>query len=218
MNNKILARIVALVLAVMMLGTVSFATQELTTPTPTGTVTADGQKTVLAFATNTLNDTEYTDGTDVIVAVIQDTTVPATITVDKLRVGDMKYVTFLFGNANGGTYSSQLEVGEEEEITVTFANEVTIGGTLYKEVAYAHYTYTVPTGMKVTKYGLNFNSYKNGEEVGTAKFLGHENTAVAADTTINFGAVIFAVPYGELETAGKTVGAKAVIETANVTE
>ncbi|MBR5155175.1 MAG: hypothetical protein IKW62_01660 [Clostridia bacterium] len=207
MNNKILARVVAVVLAVMMLGTVSFAADKVITPdAPSAGVTAQTTKTVLAFATDNANaNTVDTANGDVIVALIQqEEDLPTTITIDDAKITDKDYIVVLFGGSEGATSKSVIDLATAAKLDfITVYDKLTIGEgeeeKTYTNVAYAKFSFAVPANKTAASYGIKFNSYDaEGEAVGNEKDF-NSTTVVAGGGTVNFGAVVFGVPYDELQ-------------------
>ncbi len=203
MNNKILARVVALVLAVMMLGTVSFAADKQLTPAAPDAngYAAQATKTVLAFATNDEQATAPEANAD-IVAVIQDANVPTTITIDDSKIAGKNYVVVLFGGTNGVTDKAIIDVSTGATLEAIVVDKtVTIDGQEYTNVAAAKFSFAVPTGKTAASYGLKFNSYNSeGIAVGTEKEF-KSTTEVVGGGTVNFGAVVFGVPATGLQGA-----------------
>ncbi len=196
MNNKILARVVALVLAVMMLGTVSFAADKALTPAAPDAdgYAAQATKTVLAFATNDDDATAPAANAD-IVAVIQDANAPATITIDDSKIAGKNYVVVLFGGTDGVTDRAVIDVSTGATLeAIVVSRSITIDGQEYTNVAAAKFSFAVPTGKTAASYGLKFNSYNaEGVAVGNEKEF-KSTTPVSGGGSVNFGAVVFGVP------------------------
>jgi hypothetical protein len=199
--NKLMARIVAVVLAVMMLGTVSFADASMNDEKDTISGTADTTSrdvyTVKAFAAATA-DAE--DGT--IIALIQGT-VPESIKVDPTRLASTdEYVIIVYGGAKDGvaqTLAKQVvQIPGEDVFTVNVLNEKEIGGVKYKGVAYATYKFS-PAGKTVKEYGYKLTAFGpyagktlNGETVNYAK----GTTTLSGTGGVVFDLVMLGVPAG----------------------
>jgi len=213
--NKLMARIVAVVMAIAMLGTVSFAanyasaTGEITTGIADDT--NDAMETVLVYATNTPG-VAYADG-DVIVAIKQGADVSGTINVDQTKVAnaDKDYLTIALGGTDGQVAYTSIDIrGTVDVAAVTVKNEIELDGITYTNVAYATFTETVKG--TVSEYGIKFNSYESAaatepkadaDEAVLKKVL---DEPTVMDGTVTFGAVIMGVPYDTF-TAGTVIKA-----------
>jgi hypothetical protein len=108
MNNKILARVVAVVLSVMMLGTVAFAAPVLNdgfggfTDAEYGDGAAYGtQKTMVAFKAADENATAPASADDILAIGQGSDLNPASVTFDADKVPSTGYVIVAYGGDNG---------------------------------------------------------------------------------------------------------------------
>ncbi|MBO4941479.1 MAG: hypothetical protein J6D15_04680 [Clostridia bacterium] len=207
--NKLMARIVAVVMAIAMLGTVSFAASYAD-----GTVTpgvapndAEAQETVLVFATNTARDQVYSDG-DKIIGLAQETDVPASIPVNAADLEGYDYITVAYGGSDGTVDYAYINIKGNVALTaVVAAKEVKLTDketgeeVTYTNVAYA--VFEIPADGALTEYGIKFNSYASEEdvdpkdanqEIKVSETLG-EPTTISGNVT--FAAVVLGVPYAD---------------------
>ncbi len=214
--NKLMARIVAVVMAIAMLGTVSFAAGSANyadgniTDVNAGNAAGQDVVTVLAFATNTANDTVF-DGDDKIIAVVQATEDPTTISV---VADDYDYITVAFGGSEGKTDYAFID--NKGEVALTALNvqrelTLTVNGEekTYENVAYAVYTGTASKAL--TKIGMKFNSYNGDTPYGTEQTF-EKAVDIAVDGAFSFGVLILGVPYDQIDAAGRTVKAYGYVE------
>ena len=189
MNNKILARVVAVVMAIAMLGTVSFAKtyNNVATPSKEG-ITTQATKTVLAVKSETgvAATTSITD--ENILAVKQLTgDYPTSIDVDTNRLGDAEYIVVFFGGSNGITDSVAIETNPVKDAILTrisVQDNVVLDGVKYTNVVCGEYTYTNNSGAteKIASYGITLAKYAD-EETTTP----NEGTAVEFNDDIADG-------------------------------
>lgn len=211
--NKLMARIVAVVMAIAMLGTVSFAAGSANyaegdiSDVNAGNAAGQDIVTILAYATDSYTDEEFTAGSDVIIALQQVDEI-ATINVDPERVGNKPFITIAFGGSEGKTDYAHIDVRGTVGLTtiiadreVTLVDEKTGEAVTYTNVAYA--VFEVPTNGAITEYGIKFNSYasegatepKDAEqEIKVSKTLA-EPTTISGNVT--FAAVVLGVPYAD---------------------
>ncbi len=196
MNNKILARVVALVLAVMMLGTVSFAA---TLGVDSGDAADQATKTVLAFATDDALLNAPASNDDIIAVMQQDAEVTE-IAIDEAKVADKKYVVVLFGGSDGKTSKAVItKVADVVLNKVIVKKEYVNDYKKYTNVAYAQMSFDATA--VTTSYGIRFNSFDaNGLPVGNPIDV-EGKTQMSGAGTINFGALVLAVPYDTMEGA-----------------
>ena len=199
--NKLMARIVAVIMAVAMLGTVSFAagyTAETGVIAPGITDDAsDAMETVLVYATNTPN-AAYASG-DVIVAIKQAADVSGDIAVDtaKVAAAGKNYLTIAVGGTDGEVDYTSIDIRGDVTLTAVAVEDeyVAADGTIYTNVAYAKFA--LPTDGKIAAWGVSFKSHADG---ATAIEVGKTfDTAVQISGTIEFEALVLGVPYGEME-------------------
>ena len=185
--NKLMARIVAVVLAVMMLGTVSFAADVEATATEnaikaTGLDEAQGMYTVKAKNANG----EF-------IAMYQGTTAPTSIAIDPEKVEAGETITVEYGGVTGGHVTQPVVVNGTEKFDVLVAkNEIEVGGVTYTDVAWASKTFTPDTGKKTSKVGFNLVS-----SAGSADGVDVEHTvAITGPGSVTFDVIILQVPVG----------------------
>ncbi|MBR5613974.1 MAG: hypothetical protein IKW64_01545 [Clostridia bacterium] len=218
--NKLMARIVAVVMAIAMLGTVSFAdvtgadydNGTLTPGTPDVSRTT---KTLLAFATDSANDFTFDEGNDVIIALVQDDTIDTTIPVDTTRVGNKKYISVIIGG-DGTTDTAYIDNTPEVAAINASTEPITIDGIEYKNVVSVTYNITDGNGRTLAKYGMSFNSYdKTTGEVRNVDekidVVTVPTGAIVLDGTFTFTAVVLGV---NVEALNGTVKATPIIEYA----
>lgn len=172
--NKLMARIFAVVMVVVMLGTVSFAAAltDFAAPDATdyGTQTV---KTVLAFATDDKNaQAPNVENGDVIIAIDQLVgNVPTTIAVDD-NLNNKDYVVIVF-SGDKGIKDYALIDNRAKDVTLTelvvTANSATIevNGQTYSNVVVASFSTTAAKedGRKVKAYGAYFKQ-TDGDKTG----------------------------------------------------
>ena len=197
--NKIMARLFAVVLAVMMLGTVCFAAtaeiegDAIATEFETAGYADQTVKTVMAFKAASDAATAPASADDII-ALDQAADV-ASVAIDADAV-DSDYVIVLFGGNGEITDKAVIDLRTDVTFeTINCATSITFDGKEYTNVAVAEAAFTVSAGKTVTAAGVTW--IKDG--VTTAN-----TTEVAADTittingggTVNFRVIMTGVPYG----------------------
>lgn len=199
--NKLLARIVAVCMAVAMLGTVSFAASmysdgAITPDDVKEEVTVQATKTVLAFVSETATATAPAENSDII-AIVQDISIPATISIDKSKIGaNDKYIIVLFGGSDGETDSAAIALDATTELaTITVKNEITFGegedAVTYQNVVYGDFSYTPTAGKTITEMGIRFESSKSES---TPHDVTKDISSVTGTGEITFSALIIGVP------------------------
>ncbi|MBR2453187.1 MAG: hypothetical protein IKB32_03980 [Clostridia bacterium] len=206
--NKLMARIVAVVMAIAMLGTVSFAAGYAGGAVTPGVAPndAEAQETVLVFATKTANDQAYTAGADKIVAIAQEANVPTSIAINPDYIADYDYITIAYGGSDGTVDYAYVDLrGEATLQEIVVADTIVLDGVTYENVAYAKFSFKADG--TITKYGIKFNVYDDeGEAVEGAVEKDFSVTAtIAAEGQIEYGALILGVPYGELRGTIKAI-------------
>ena len=201
MNNKILARIVATIMAVMMLGTVSFAASLSGANADVSDATLDAgyadqdEKTFIAFCTADQASEDPTAEGNVIVALDQISTVPTAFTIDTDKIGEATHLVVMFGGTEGITGKAVIEIPEAEEdqpvVNVSTASvfEHILGdGTrkIYQNVFYAKAT---TTGADGKVYGF---SVTNPTADSTKEFV--SATTINGDAEFEFGILFVGVP------------------------
>lgn len=198
--NKLMARIFAVVMVVVMLGTVSFAaaTSEITDAGNLESTVGNEEwatqdvVTVLAFATND-EDALAPGVDDKIIALYQgDADANATsIPVDEELTDGYSHVVVLFSGNGTKTDKAVFALSEDTPITaitVDPANEWEFNGKKYTNVVYAEYEFTAQEATTVNDFGFKF-----GEN--TELLVGEDaSIEVAAGGKLKFSAVILAVP------------------------
>ncbi len=199
--NKLMARIFAVVMVVVMLGTVSFAaTSDID---ENGNLVSEGVAegwadqdvvTVLAFATT--NEAAAAPGVgDKIIALHQGASTNATsIPVDKTLIAEgFTHVVVLFsGNAAEPVRDKAVFALSEDApitaITVNPSNEWEFNDKTYTNVVYVEYEFTAQEATTVNDFGFKF-----GEN--TELLVGEDaNIALEEGGKLKFSAVILAVP------------------------
>ncbi len=234
MNNKILARIVAAVMVVAMLGTVSFAENGIdktnatvTAETDNSTITGLTTRTILAFANSGTTVPDEIDP-DNILAVIQTSEAneyAGSFKYDASRIADgMDTVIVLFGGGEGEPEQVNIEIPADVKAPIltkiNVYNTVEIGGKEYTNVVRAEYAYENTSGNveNIASYGIKMGPYANDttntleDGVQEADFAFGAKTDLAAGATLKFSAILLGVP--STLNGGKTisdVGARAYI-------
>ncbi len=224
MNNKILARVVAVVMAVAMLGTVSFAAATGSVDATNNTVTsstdktdyaAQETKTVLAFAhDSSAASIPTTPADENILAVVQiSENTPGNFTYDPDRLGTNDQIVVRFGGSNGVTDEVVLNV-KSDTTTLTkmsfFTSVRAANGTEYKNVVGATYEYKNGTGatVSISEYGIDFAKYPNGNVNGDEEPISGSVITVTEEVTtpatltvvdggiLSFTCFVYGVPEG----------------------
>lgn len=182
--NKLMARIVAVVLAVMMLGTVSFAAPTATKDAITTDVAAQAMYTVKATAGGE------------IIAMYQSTTAPTSIAInpEKVKVGET--ITVEYGGVSGA-YASYPVVVTGEDIANEKVNVATTytdkNGLVYENVAVAKNTFT-PAGV-AKKVGFKLKAI-GGEYTGANTVDLGETVTLSGGGSFSYEVILLAVPAG----------------------
>lgn len=215
--NKLMARIFAVVMVVVMLGTVSFAAEyTVDSSYASGVITtnkaddeAQATETVLAFATDTANATAPdTANGDVIIAIEQDVKAPETINIDTKKIEGLDYIIVVFsGTAGVPTYARIDNRAKEANLTaITFnTQDLEVNGQKYSNVVMATYTTAAAKedGRKVKEYGAYFKQ-TSGDKTGadTSKDVPEKgnliknvlDNAVAYEGDLTFSVAIVGAP------------------------
>lgn len=192
--NKLMARIFAVVMVVVMLGTVSFAATltDYAAPDAEG-YAAQATKTVLAFATNTANATAPADG-DVIIAIEQvNGDAPTTLNIDEKKIEGKNYIAIIFSGTNGVKDYAYIDNRDKDVTvgTVTIEDSYTAAdGTVYENVAIASFSFNADADRKVVEYGFRFK--KDGGSGEGAELKQAVNATM--NGAVAFSAAIVAVP------------------------
>lgn len=189
--NKLMARIVAVVLAVMMLGTVSFAANDATlndandTITPSVDTLDSGIYTVKA----------YTDVTNTIVAMYQGEKPTTPIKIDSTKIADTDNNVIVEFSGKGGTKSTvTLAVTriKNEGDAATVSNVIELDGVKYEGVAHITNTFNL-AGKIVQKMGYILSS---SEYPGETKTVNAPETIISGNGDVTFDVVVLKVPDG----------------------
>lgn len=208
--NKLIARIFAVVMVVVMLGTVSFAaaTSDID---ENGNLVSNGVAegwadqdvvTVLAFATT--NEAAAAPGVgDKIIALYQGVSAnAASIPVDKTLIAeDFTHVVVLFSGNGSKADKAVFALSEDTpitEITVDPKNEFEFNGKKYTNVVYAEYVYTAEEARTVNAFGFKF-----GES--TELLVGETPITLGEGGKLKFSAVILAVPEDKQDVTVKVI-------------
>ncbi len=198
--NKLMSRIVAVVMAIAMLGTVSFAGGY---NADTGMINSDikdnsndNNETLLVYASATAG-APFANG-DVIVAVKQGADVSGTIAVDKNKVAEAQadgknYLNIALGGKNGNvSISSVFLSGNIEVASVEVEDEYKAeDGKIYTNVAYAKFE--MPTDGRLSKCGVKFVSNAIGAKpIYVEKVF---DIPVMIKGIVSFEALVVSVPY-----------------------
>lgn len=202
--NKLMARIVAVVLAVMMLGTVSFAANP--TLNAANNEIPDGIGETSEFSE--VWTVKATTDKNVIVAMYQGTVAPGPIAIDATKLAGCKSITVEYSGKNGnGINEVTVDVNAKTENVVVDAvnNTITIDGVKYTDVLEAKTTFDLK-GKTVKELGYKLTAtgtYKKNGETVTA--TGAENLVKYTGTISGTGSVYFdVVVLGIPETATVT--------------
>ncbi len=212
MNNKLLARLVAVVMAVALLGTVAFAAVDDVAPTydktageididfdKAGFFTGQGYKTFLAFYSNDA-EAEAPAAADDVVAVLQGQypsgSFPKKIAIDTTKTAK-DYIIVQYSGTSNNPVRVAIDVRDKDEFAVLeVLEELVIGGVTYKDVVVAEETFTCKEGYVVSDFGIHFT--KDGSTNPGAKIsaLADGKTLVSGGGEVTFKAAILGVPEG----------------------
>ena len=197
--NKLMARIVAVVLAVMMLGTVSFAANAtLNAEKDTITTNATAHQTIKATAGST------------IIALYQGESLPESIKINPEKIGSNKTITVEYGGGTGGYVTQTVDVpaDAEEDTPVDVDVKTTYttqdGATTYKDVAHVSNTFRVADGKVATEFGYVL-TVNGGENHGKSKTFS-KAMSLSGDGSFKYDIVFLGVP------AGVTISAEGFIK------
>ncbi len=208
MKNKFIAGAVAAVMAVTMLGSVSFAAaadMNVIAPEADSGYAAQTTKTILAFATDNAAAVapDIACG-DVIVAVEQRSDVPKSIKIDHDKLTGKKFVVVRYGGStpvNDTVIIPLVSEGDEDVnlTALTVDDNVTVDGTTYTNVATATFTYRNNTDatQTITKCGVVFTSSTENSSAATVATGATDAISVGVEVggTFTYEAVVLAVPY-----------------------
>lgn len=204
MNNKILARIVAVVLAVMMLGTVSFAAEAgLADGVITSTFGEDADytnqttKTMLAYKAATADAGLTNDNQIIAIAQGAD---DAVLSVDVAAV-DTDYVKVVYGGNNGVTRTATIDLRtsvDMETITSFTVENVEVDGTTFTNVIKVTFTFEGVEDKTINEVGVKFygahdgNKYTKGAKVS-------DTANIAGGGSVDYEAYLFGVTAEDIE-------------------
>lgn len=196
MNNKILARLIAAVMAIAMLGTVSFAasltsdvdanvTLDVTADTDKAYEGNNGVKTFIAYVADTADANPEAED---ILAIVQndDGAVPTTFDIDKDKL-KKNYLVVRFGGNGTAVDKTIAFAGDDGEIS--FDDEIEVGGSTYTDVAYFAKDVTLEAGKSLTNYGFKV---KNTAGVGNEFYFTDDVVLEAGEAGTYTFSILFA--------------------------
>ena len=203
MNNKILARVVAVVLSVMMLGTVAFAAPVLNdgfggfTDAEYGDGAAYGtQKTMIAFKADSKDATAPASADDILAIGQGSDLNPASVTFAASKVPSTGWVIVAYGGDSSTVVRTPLAVSslptgaEGTKVTATAKTIIAPDGTVIKNVIEVNAEFPAAEAT-VTEVGYKANV------VGSAKIneiVKEVNTLVEGEGAITFNLLMVGVP------------------------
>lgn len=210
--NKLMARIVAVVLAVMMLGTVSFAANL----NAANNLIPENEEVKAAF--NTVWTVKATTDTNVIVAMYQDDEAPGAIAINPAKLGDSKFVTVEYSGGNV-TEADQIKKVKlyvnknDNKQDITVADTITLGEgenkKTYGDVAFVTNTFNA-AGKSVSKLGYILKDASKGDAAKANEFA-YSNTVFTGKGDITYSVLIYGVP-AEAEIVADQVFEYVVVE------
>lgn len=166
MNNKILARVVAVVMAVAMLGTVSFAADIIADYDEIGAINANATNTVLAYVADA-EDEAVTDKN--IVAVVQETGEITSIPFDDSKLTGKNYLIVKNGgltSAGAAAAVNTVTIPLTSQGGVTVASievhdTLVVGETTYKDALVVTWNIENTEGKtaRAGKWGVKFGKF-----------------------------------------------------------
>lgn len=202
MNNKILARVVAVVLSVMMLGTVAFAAPVLNEGFGGFTDAAyDGsafgtQKTMIAFKAADENATAPASADDILAIGQGSDLNPASVTFAASKVPADGYVVVAYGGDTGTVNRVALEVSSLPEgaegtmVTATAKAIIAPDGTVIKNVIEVNAEFPA-TEATVTEVGYKASKVGGSTVHEIKKTL---ETTIEGGGTVSFNLLMVGVP------------------------
>lgn len=187
--NKLMARIVAVVLAVMMLGTVSFAATDVEATATENAINAEGFNAEQGMYTVKAKNA---DGE--FIAMYQGTTAPTSIAINPEKVAVGETITVEYGGVDGAYASYPVVVtGEDlDNKAIEVAKEYTDkNGTVYSNVAVAKNEFTPVAATKKIGYKLVASG---GSTTGATVDIGKEVTLTSSGGTFTYELIIVGVP------------------------
>ena len=203
MNNKILARVVAVVLSVMMLGTVAFAAPVLNEDAAGFTDAAydssafGTQKTMIAFTAASADATAPASANDILAIGQGSDLNPATVTFAAAKVPASGYVIVAYGGDNGTVVRTPLAVtslptgAEGAKVTATAKSIFAADGVTFVRNA-IEVNATFPAAeATVTEVGYKANVAGSNKVNEIKKDI---QTAIEGEGTISFNLLMVGVP------------------------
>ncbi len=208
--NKLMARIFAVVMVVVMLGTVSFAAEyTVDSSYASGVITtnkaddeAQATETVLAFATKNASATAPdTANGDVIIAIEQDTKAPETINIDTKKIEGLDYIIVVFSGTAGTPTYARID-NRAKDVTLTnltvsgaTAGTIEVNGQKYSNVVKASFTgVAAGNDRKVKAYGAYFKRTDAAEGVNGVENLIKTDITAEIKGTFDFSVAIVGAP------------------------
>lgn len=208
MNNKILARVVAVVMAVAMLGTVSFAADIIADYDQISTINANATNTVLAYVADAENEAVTDEN---IVAVVQQKGPITSIPVDDSKLTGKNYLIVKSGGLNeAGTAAAvntvAIPLASKGGVTVASIevhDTLVVGETTYKDALVVTWNIENTEGKtaEAGKWGVKFGKFTGDatdmEHVSSGEivdFPGTTDITGDAGSTTKFTAAIIGVP------------------------
>lgn len=197
MNNKIIARIVATVMAIAMLGSLSFAAS-LTgadlnlsdVPSTNANYANNGMKTVIAFYANTSNAETPASPADIIaIDQVNSGNAPTTFVIDTAKAAK-DWVVVRYGGDAGQIAKASFAVPKTTEVAITPATTYEIGGKTYTNVAYFENTVTLADGKTLTNYGFKI---KNNAVTGNENNIAGSLSEITGEGTWKYGVLLVGV-------------------------
>ncbi len=196
MNNKILARLVAAVMAIAMLGTVSFAasltydTLNTTGADYTEAYDNDSVKTLIAFVAD---DAEAEPDATNIIAIDQVEEGYPSVKIDTAKL-NKENVIIRFGGLQGQYSDTVISLATGNDVTAettVIGKDATYGHDVeFTDVAYFADTITVPAGQNATSYGMKI---KNDKVNGKWNYFATDAVELG-EGEYTYSVLIFAVP------------------------
>lgn len=209
MNNKILARVVAVVLSVMMLGTVAFAAPTLNKDEFDGVIGVNNdvdltnfgtQKTMIAFKSADENATVPASADDIL-AIDQDTTLEPSVSFATTKVPKTGYIIVVYGGDKGKVVRTALAVSslpqvEDWEGAMITATPKSIfaadGVTFVRNAIEVNATFDAAAAT-VTEVGYKASVVGGSAEHRIAKTL---DTTIEGGGSVSFNLLMVGVPAG----------------------
>ena len=206
MNNKMLARIFAAVMAIAMLGTISFAASisgnEIIVGAPEGGYAKQTQKTVVAYYAATEDAVAPAAPEDIIAICQADNSaeMPETIKIDTTKdtTAERKYLIVRYGGSSEAATSYAIDLTTNSaEVEVAPSYDVEYENWIKRYTGVASFTkaITLEAGETVKSYGFKL-WMEGGEDTSAEKPLYFtKDTELSSDGgEFTFGVVLLEVP------------------------